>query len=201
MSDFLPDVIDDEIEGEIDETDLQDEINKLQLEIVEEDKKYEEEEIFKDKPPPKVKEINDEPKPKKKRVMSEEHKQKLAKAREKALETRRKNAKVKKETKQLKEQLKDKELNDLREKVKPNKKVSIDDEPVFNNNNNKNMYTLEQVEDITTKAIMNYDNIRKDRKKKKQVVKEENKEQDKVRQQVSNLIQADPINHMFSNCY
>ncbi len=90
---------------------------------------------------------------KKKRVMTEEHKKKLALAREKALATRRKNAQLKKEEKQLKKQIKENELNELREKVKPKKKQVVFQEPVLEGENTLPKYPPNN---IYSKKDINY---------------------------------------------
>lgn len=228
MSDFLPDIIVDEpIEMDLTDEQLDEQIKSLEHE----NKKYEEEDIFKGKEPPKMKMVIEEteepeepepeplptPKPKpvkKKRVMSDEHKQKLALARDKALITRRNNALLKKEKKDLEKQLKENELNDLREKVRPKKKVVIHEpEPEHKNTdtekkyppNNVYSYSQKDIEDISTNAIMNYEKIRKQRKAKKQEQKAIDREEDIVRQKVLELTTATPqyysVNGEFDNCY
>ena len=222
MSDFLPEIIEDEpIDNgeELTDEQLDEQINMLENE----NKQYEEEDIFKGKEPPKIKMVIEEPeqepepeplptpKPvKKKRVMSDEHKQKLALAREKALVTRRNNAKIKKEKKDLEKQLKENELNDLREKVKPKQKkvepeqehLNTDTEPKYPPNN---IYSKKDIEEISTNAIMNYEKIRKQRKAKKQEQKAIDREEDIVRQKVLSITQATPQyysdNGEFDNCY
>ena len=219
MSDFLPDIIEDvTIDNGEDLTDeqLDEQINMLENE----NKQYEEEDIFKGKEPPKMKMVIEEepepeplptPKPvKKKRVMSDEHKQKLALAREKALVTRRNNAKIKKEKKDLEKQLKENELNDLREKVKPKQKKVIEEQEHLNTDTEpkyppNNIYSKKDIEEISTNAIMNYEKIRKQRKAKKQEQKAIDREEDIVRQKVLEITQATPQyysdNGEFDNCY
>ena len=131
---------------------------------------------------PEISPIVEEVKPvKKKRVLTAEHKAKLAEARVKALETRRRNSALKKEKKELEKTIKDKELEELRAKAgirKPKpivKKVVIDPvEEVFKEPEpepvkevKKQYYTQEDLETASLNAIMGYEKIRKTRKQKK----------------------------------
>jgi len=165
--------------------------------------------IFSDTP--KVKKVN-EKKTKKKRVLSEEHKAKLALARQKALEVRRANSKQKKEMKELTKLKKQQELDKLREEtgrkkttqhnpkkvvdtpiaVEPSppsmveqpksQPVSIPKQP-----SQKIGYSQEDLEKATLNAIMGYEKIRK---KRKQVKKEEQRqhiEQEALKKQLREI--------------
>ena len=161
---------------------------------------------------------------KKKRVMSESHKEKLALARVKALEVRRENARKKKEIKDLKKQQKDNELEDLRESVKPKiKKVkeevvneeTEEEEPNFIYEakpqkpkpvaNSQYKYTQEQVDNITFKAISNYDALRKERKKEKEVLRKDEAHKEAERQKLLRVATGLNTNkgtgNYWDNCY
>jgi len=139
---------------------------------------------------PKVKPV------KKKRVLSEAHKQKLAQARVKALETRRENARIRKEKKELEKAIKDKELEALREKAgirKPKKvkpvvhetKEEEEPKPIFDM---KQSYTKEDIEKASLNAIMGYEKIRKQRKAKKREEQEKNKHEIQLKKELTQRI-------------
>jgi hypothetical protein len=113
--DCLPEItmeVKDVPEPEVEESENNDElINELETPKP----KLSQEQIFQH--PPKMKVVNEDKPVKKKRVLSEEHKQKLAVARQKALETRRKNAALKKEEKELQKKIKQNKMNDLRKQA------------------------------------------------------------------------------------
>ena len=117
--------------------------------------------------------------PKKKRVLTEEHKLKLASAREKALETRRKNAGEKKRIKELEhkaKQKKTKELEDYVEDKKPPvveqvREKIVEREPTI---------TKKDLEDAQLDAIIKYEALRKQRKIKKQEDMAEQKKKDET---------------------
>ena len=174
-------------------------------------------------------------KERKKRVMSEEHKQKLAQARVKALEVRRENARQKKEIKDLKKQQKDNELEDLRASVgkkmkasppKPvevkkvvNKETEEEDpnfvyeefvkveEPKEVNSVGKSVrykYTQEDVDNITFKAISNYDALRKERKKEKEIIRKDEAHKEAERQKMMRVatgLKTSTTTNMWDNCY
>ena len=123
------------------------------------------------------------PKPqKKKRVLSQDHKAKLALAREKALATRRAKAEEKKRMKQIENETKvlrkkkaEKDLEDLKSNVnneKPVPTTSQSTAPV-------QTFTKEDLENAQLSAIIQYETIRKARKeeKKKEKMIQEQKEQ------------------------
>jgi hypothetical protein len=122
------------------------------------------------KPKPKADKVKKtEPQAKKKRQLSEEHKAKLALAREKALVTRRKKAEEKKKmkeienkTKELRKQKAQKDLEQLEDEVihdKPSSTTKIVQQGP--------MFTKEDLENAQLDAIMKYEAIRKTRKEEK----------------------------------
>tara|TARA_R110001599_G_scaffold33496_2_gene108307 strand:- start:83 stop:784 length:702 start_codon:yes stop_codon:yes gene_type:complete len=233
MSDFLPEVIMDEAIQDSEEEDITDrEVVKVDREVVK--SAIVEGDIFVDKtreastseivvikevieektpptPPPSPKKVK-EVKTRKKRVMTEEHKAKLALAREKALAKRRENAARKKEIKQLHKEEEEQKFQQLKHRVRPNKTAK--EEEVMESSGvieeevkkelkktNKN-YTQEDLDNAVLNGIMKYEVIRKDRKKKKQEVKELSKHEESVRQQVRQIINK-PVEdyNYFDNCY
>ena len=110
-------------------------------------------------------------KPRKQRPpMSEEHKAKLALAREKAREARKKKAQEKKENKAL--ELEEKELL-KKQKVKRVKqlKEEVDEGSILDPPTQKEpiqMFSKKDLEEAQLQAIMNYEKIRKSRKAEKQ---------------------------------
>lgn len=157
-------------------------------------------------------------KERKKRVMSEEHKQKLAQARVKALEVRRENARKKKEIKDLKKQQKDNELDELRASVKPKAKKVVEEvkevvveEPIIMEpkqmagaNMTHYKYTQDDVDNITFKAISNYDALRKERKKDKELKRKEEAIKEAERQKllrVATGLKTTAPTNMWDNCY
>lgn len=134
------------------------------------------------KPQPVVKKVQS-PKPqKKKRVLSQEHKAKLALAREKALATRRAKAEEKKRMKQIENETKvlrkkkaEKDLEDLKSNInneKPQTNLPTSTAPV-------QTFTKQDLENAQLSAIIQYETIRKARKeeKKKEKMIQEQKEQ------------------------
>lgn len=177
----------------------EDDVDDLEKEATHE----EEEEEIKDNSSIKEDEIfHDMPKkekPKKKRKpMSEDHKKKLAVAREKALETRRNNAQLKKkekdivkETKRLERVKKEKALNKLKKEVesddeemipisKPDPKPPPKKEVSFPNST----ITKKDIEEANLNAIMKYDEIRKSRKEIKKKEQQENEKMDVMRKKL-----------------
>ena len=153
-------------------------------------------------PPEKVKEIVK----RKKRQMTPAQLEKLAEARKKGQETRRRNAEARKlaklkaqEEKDLEKQVKDKKIARMKSYVehksddisKP--KVKIEKE-VVEKVVEKNIFTQEQLQDAIISAIAGYDGIRKERKAKK---KEEQAKQE-VFKTVSKSI--DPLDE-WSHCF
>jgi hypothetical protein len=143
-------------------------------------------------------------KPRKKRPpMSEEHKAKLALAREKAMLARKKKAQEKKENKAL--ELEEKELL-KKQKVKRVKKLKeeveedtplkpppeIKKEPTF---------TKKDLEEAQLQAIMNYEKIRKSRKEEKRIKQEKEREQEALKAQIRRAVAPPQEYNPFANCY
>ena len=143
--------------------------------------------------------------PKKKRVLTEEHKAKLAVAREKALATRRANAAIKKETKDLEKKVKTNKLNKLRkeadepiddvEVVVEQKEVPKPINPIQSMQSNISQKDLEAV---ALNAIIGHEKIRKARKKKKKEEEEIIYQQNLLKQQLSNVMNNKPIKPQYS---
>ena len=139
-------------------------------------------------------------KPRKKRPpMSEEHKAKLALAREKAMESRKKKAQEGKENKALETEEKEllkkqkvKRVNQLKEEVL--------EEPT--KINKESSFSKKDLEDAQLQAIMNYEKIRKQRKEKKRIEQEKNKEEEMLKAQLRQAV-APPKQEYnpFSGCY
>ena len=117
------------------------------------------------------------PKPKKKRQLSEEHKAKLALAREKALVTRRKKAEEKKKmkeienkTKELKKKKAQKDLEQLEDEVINNKPHNNSKSSTTTTSYPTSMITRKDLEEAQLDAIMKYEAIRKARKEEKKKV-------------------------------
>jgi len=145
-------------------------------------------------------------KPRKKRPpMSEEHKAKLALAREKAMEARKKKAQEKKENKAL--DLEEKELL-KKQKVKRVKqlKEEVDEgsilDPPHINSKKEHSFTKKDLEEAQLQAIMNYEKIRKERKKEKQERLKKEKEEEAFKAQLRRAV-APPQKEYnpFSGCY
>ena len=153
-------------------------------------------------------------KPRKKRPpMSEEHKAKLALAREKAMEARKKKAQEKKENKAL--DLEEKELL-KKQKVKRVKQLkeevdndgSILDPSISNSKKEQSFseahqrFTKKDLEEAQLQAIMNYEKIRKERKKEKQERLKKEKEEEAFKAQLRRAV-APPQKEYnpFSGCY
>lgn len=180
---------------EIIENDIFDSVDKIKPKIVKEKMKNDSEIIIDEEqqsedeneaptPAPrarKVKQVKEVKEPKKKRQLSEEHKAKLALAREKALATRRAKAEEKKKmkeietkTKELKKKKAVKDLEELEEEVtKPVKSAPLQGQ------GNSSMFTKQDLEEAQLQAIMNYEKIRKARKeekKKQQMIEQQKKD-------------------------
>jgi len=144
------------------------------------DDKQAQEIIIQEDEPPQTPVKQAPAKQKTKRKLSEEHRAKLALAREKALETRRAKAEEKKKmkeietkTKELKKKKAQKDLEQLEDEV-------VNDKPVISTNVQQNvMFTKKDLEDAQLQAIMNYETIRKARKeekKKQQMIDQQKKD-------------------------
>tara|TARA_R110000796_G_scaffold142248_2_gene258781 strand:+ start:6784 stop:7407 length:624 start_codon:yes stop_codon:yes gene_type:complete len=144
---------------------------------------------------PIIKKVNDAKPIKPKRVLSEEHKAKLALAREKALETRRANAAIKKETKELEKKVKTNKLNKLRNEADEPIKSEPVDIPVQPVGKNISQADLEAV---ALNAIVGHERIRKARKQKKKEAEEVTYQQNLLKQQLSNVMNNQPVKQQFS---
>ncbi len=221
MADFLPEVIETETEAlkenQESEEEEDDYVDEVQVKIQEEDifnKEEVKEEVVEE--PLKIKEVIDKPekpekpkKEKKKRVMTEEHKQKLALAREKALATRRANAARKKEIKQLQKEEEEQKYNQLKSRVR---KEPAEVKPIKEEIKKETIkvekevqgYSKKELDDAVLSGIMKYDSLRKARKKKKQEEQSIEAKEERVKQHiakaVNHSIQEDPYN-FFDNCY
>ena len=139
-------------------------------------------------------------KPRKKRPpMSEEHKAKLALAREKAMESRKKKAQERKENKALETEEKEllkkqkvKRVNQLKEEVL--------EEPT--KINKESSFSKKDLEDAQLQAIMNYEKIRKQRKEEKKERQKQEAEQEALKAQLRQAV-APPKQEYnpFQNCY
>ena len=196
---FEPEVIEDEIIQE-EEVNLSPQPSRKMPEVIERDEIIEKD-IF-DNPSLNgmgedliIKEESPEPQPqakqpvkqtkqtKKKRQLSEEHKAKLALAREKALATRRAKAEEKKkmkqienETKELKKKKAQKDLEQLKSDVDNDTNVKTTN--LGSTNYPTSMFTKKDLEDAQLDAIMKYEAIRKARKeekKKQQMIDDQKK--------------------------
>ena len=144
-------------------------------------------------------------KPRKQRPpMSEEHKAKLALAREKAMEARKKKAQEKKENKAL--ELEEKELL-KKQKVKRVKqlKEEVDEGSILDPPTKKEpiqMFSKKDLEEAQLQAIMNYEKIRKSRKAEKQERQKKEREEEALKAQLRRAV-APPQQEYnpFSGCY
>ncbi len=174
-----------------------------------EDKHIEEETIFEDIP----KKPKKEKKPRK--PMSEEHKEKLKKAREKAMAVRKANALEKKrlkeidnETKQLHKLKKEKDLKQLKNEVLSNPVQSMGAPPPAQPPAPApapapvplpappSSLTKKDLEEAQLQAIMKYESLRKERKKEKKVNQDELERKRKMR---NKLMRAMNPQNNFSN--
>ena len=197
--DCLPEItmeVKDVSDKEVEESENNDElINELETPKP----KMTQEQIFQE--PPKMKVVKEDKPVKKKRVLSEEHKQKLAIARQKALETRRKNAALKKEEKELQKKIKQNKMNDLRKQAnvpiveekpvevsKPIPEPEPQPEPVKPMQSLQNNLTKEDLTQITLNAIMGYDRLRKKEKAEKKKEEEAIRQKQILKQQLAQTI-------------
>ena len=170
------------------------------------------------------KEVEPKPKRKKRPPMSEEHKQKLADARVKALATRRKNALEKKEMKELQKKKKQMEKQNLIDFVegKTKKEVIVKEvdpeppkvmkvkepEPEPEPISKREYITKEELEESNLQAIMKYEALRKKRKEEKKVLETIQKEEEVVRQKIKRALPDTKAyygrelpNDYFKNCF
>lgn len=139
--------------------------------------------------------------PRKKRPpMSEEHKQKLALAREKAMAARKKKAADKKVAKAL--ELEEKELLKKQKHKRVQKlKEEVEDDVVPTTKPVGNLFTKEQLEEAQLNAIMNYEKIRKTRKAEKKAKQKKDMEQEALKQTIRRAVQPQQEYNPFMNCY
>ena len=140
--------------------------------------------------------------PRKKRPpMSEEHKQKLALAREKAMASRKKKAADKKVAKAL--ELEEKELLKKQKHKRVQKlKEEVDEDtqpqPIKSNGS---FFTKEQLEEAQLNAIMNYEKIRKTRKAEKKEKQKKDMEEEALKQTIRRAVHPQQEYNPFMNCY
>jgi len=139
--------------------------------------------------------------PRKKRPpMSEEHKQKLALAREKAMEARKKKAADKKVQKAL--DMEEKELLKKQKHKRVQKlKEEVDEEVVPTSKPPGNLFTAEQLEEAQLNAIMNYEKIRKTRKAQKKEQQKKDMEQEVLKQTIRRAVQPQQEFNPYASCY
>ena len=158
--------------------------------------------------PPLINDKKDKITEKKKRPpMSEEHKEKLRQAREKALETRRRNSQEKKEMKELEKKAKEKKKEELKKYVnnepteeheKPREIIKEVIKPV-------STITKKDLQEAQLEAIMKYEAMRKQRKKEKQEKEREEKEKEQLKQQINKMVAPNNVYYgqkgYFDNCF
>ncbi len=135
-------------------------------------------EVSESESPPSLKQK--QTKNKTKRKLSEDHKAKLALAREKALITRRKNAEEKKRMKQIEKQTKELKKKKAQKDLEQLEDEVINDKPVKSTPvSHGQTFTKEDLENASLEAIMKYETIRKARKeekKKQQMIDQQKKD-------------------------
>jgi hypothetical protein len=147
--------------------------------------------------------------PRKKRPpMSEEHKQKLALAREKAMESRKKKAADKKvakalelEEKELLKKQKHKRVQKLKEEVEATESPNGEEAPPQPTKQPSNFFTKEQLEEAQLNAIINYEKIRKTRKAQKKEQQKKDMEEEALKQTIRRAVQPQQEYNPFMNCY
>ena len=162
-----------------------------------------------------------EPNKKKRPPMTEEHKQKLAEARVKALETRRKNALEKKEIKELekkKKQMEKQKLIDYVGGVEPPKVMKVKEEEVDQvvkevvreviKPIEREYITKKELEESNLQAIIKYEALRKKRKEDKKIVEQQTKAEDIIRKKLERAMPDTKAyygrelpNDYFRNCF
>ena len=150
-------------------------------------------------------------KPRKKRPpMSEEHKKKLALAREKAMEARKKKAQEKKEAKELEKEEKEllkkqkvKRVKQLKEEVEDGTEGAIIDPPHMKESQRVGVtvFSKKDLEEAQLEAIIKYDKLRKERKKDKLEKQKKEAEEEAIRQQLRRAVAPPQEYNPFSGCY
>jgi len=138
--------------------------------------------------------------------MSEEHKKKLALAREKAMAVRKANAEEKKKMKALEKEEKELLKKQRVKKVKKLKEEVEDDldEPVYKIDNKIKNLTKKDLEEAQLEAIMKYDAMRKERKAKKkqeQIIEEGKKKMLNNIQRATGQYSYRDGSNRFDGCY
>lgn len=182
--DLLPDtVLDGVIEGSKEDVDA---FSPCKAPSIDREQIVQEDIFVVKEPAPKEKPV------KKKRQLSEEHKAKLALAREKALATRRAKAEekkkmkeIEKETKELKKKKATKELESLKEEVNNEKPVPTS--KTLTSSTVPQQFTLKDLEQAQLAAIMSYEQVRKARKEEKKKQKMIEEQQQKLKSQINNF--------------
>lgn len=132
---------------------------------------------------------------KKRPPLSEEHKLKLAKAREKAYIARKAKAKVRKEDKEL-----DKKSKELL-RVKKQKDVEKLEKEVISGIKPTSTTTSIDIEKAVLDGIAKYETLRKARKKEKEAVQKKEKEENEVREKLKREIAKPKIYNPYASCY
>ena len=216
--DFIPSDNEEEIDSETEEnnpnfkydepdppSDIEDDIKDVISEVKHEKDEIDLDEVFMKEEPPKPKEkLTKKGVPRKKRPpMSEAHKEKLKFAREKAMISRKKNAKARAEAKSL-----DKEEKELltKQKVKRVKKLKEEveetDEPkILPIKESSVSFTKKDLEEAQLEAIMKYEALRKERKKVKQAKLVEDKVEQDFRDQLRRAVTPQKAYNPYAGCY
>lgn len=151
-------------------------------------------------------------KPRKKRPpMTEEQKEKLKKAREKAMAVRKARAEERKKEKDLDNQEKEllkkqkiKKVKKLKEEVEDKVEEEVPPQPEKQATNSfvgMTTFTKKDLEEAQLDAILKYDTIRKARKKDKQERLQKEKEENLVRETLRRQITPQKQYNPFDNCY
>ncbi len=148
--------------------------------------------------------------PKKKRGLTEEHKAKLALARVKAMETRKRNIAEKKELKELEKRAKEKKKRELKryvedetEQQEVKEKVPVVEkviEKVVEKRPKSPTITKKDLEDAQLEAIIKYEALRKERKKKKLEQQKIESEKEVVRQTIKKALTRNDADY-WNNCF
>jgi len=206
--DFIPSDNEDEIDSaeEADPpSDIEDNIKDVIAEVTHEKDEIDLDEVFVKEEVPKPKEkLTKKGVPRKKRPpMSDAHKEKLKFAREKAMVSRKNNAKARAEAKSL-----DKEEKELltKQKVKRVKKLKEEveetDEPKILPIKEPSLsFTKKDLEEAQLEAIMKYESLRKERKKVKQAKLAEDKVEQDFRDQLRRAVTPQKAFNPYSGCY
>ena len=216
--DFIPSDNEEDIDGETEEenpnfkyeeeelpSDIEDNIQEVMAEVTHEKEDLDLDEIFVKEEAPKPKEkLTKKGVPRKKRPpMSDAHKEKLKFAREKAMISRKKNAKERAEAKSL-----DKEEKELltKQKVKRVKKLKEEVEEtdvpkVLPIKEPSLSFSKKDLEEVQLEAIMKYEALRKERKKVKQAKAVEDKVEQDFRDELRRAVTPSKPSNPYHFCY